>query len=276
MAYVLTVTGRSPLSEAVGDALRSAGTTGIWEVSALEWRAFFPAVLLDLPAALAALSPPVGASWKEEDPVDWAARYQASLRPLAVGRRFTILPSEEIANPWPSRTPIGLVPGAAFGTGEHYTTASCLRVLERLEGIGGGLLDVGCGSGILASAAWMLGFRPVAACDVDPEACRVAGETAILNDTPFRVFVGSAGGTDAAFGTVVANILAETLVDLMPDLAARVAPGGRLLLSGIMVERGEAVLGAAASEGLVPEERRTDGEWWTLVFRSDHRRDTRT
>ncbi len=199
--------------------------------------------------------------------MDWAARYQASLAPLPLGRRFVVLPSPEMENPWPDRTALRLVPGMAFGTGEHYTTASCVRAFEDLPARPRSVLDVGCGSGILAAAALLCGCSPVVACDTDPAACAVARETARANAAPFSVFVGSAGGTRGAFDCVFANLLAETLVELLPVLAARVASGGVLIGSGIAFERGGVVQEVSSAQPLELFDKRTDGAWWTFAWR---------
>lgn len=206
-------------------------------------------------------------SWEEEPEVDWAARYQASLAPVPVGRRFVVLPSPEMANPWPERTPLRLVPGMAFGTGEHYTTASCLRAFEELPAPPVRVLDVGCGSGILAAAAVLSGCSPVVACDTDPIACAVASETARANRAEYSLFVGSADGIRGTFDCVFANILAETLVEILPALVARVAPGGTLIGSGISFEKGELVREAVAAQLLEVLDKRTDGQWWTFTWR---------
>lgn len=262
---VLIVRGSGPLSERVAERLRAAGTAGVWERNPRHWEAYFEAPVPGLEDSVADNEPGVRCAWQERERVDWVARYQAGLKPMALGRSLAVLPTLEGPNPWPVRTAVRLVPGCAFGTGEHYSTASCLRALESWMPAGARVLDVGCGSGILAAAALLLGAQEALACDVDPEAVRVATETAAVNGTPFRVFVGGVESARGVYDVVLANILAETLVDIMPHLFARTAPGGRLILAGILLEKGDAVL-AAAPTGLRPIERRTDGEWWTFVL----------
>ncbi len=199
--------------------------------------------------------------------MDWAARYQATLSPLPAGRRFAVLPSETIENPWIGRIPIRLVPGSAFGTGEHYTTASCLRAWEALPARPQSVLDVGCGSGILAVAASLDGCPLVVACDNDPDACRVASETLALNHARCVLFAGSAGSVRGSFGCVIANILAETLADLFPELCARVQSGGFLIASGISREKGAGLQDLASASLLEVLDKRSDGEWWTFTWR---------
>lgn len=238
----------------------------MWEQTRTRWRAY-PGERFKLPSEFSSQFPEVVTQWEEEDRVDWAARYQATLSPIPVGERFVILPSPSLANPWPSRTPIRLVPGAAFGTGEHFTTASCMRAFEKLSPIPRRVLDAGCGSGILAAVALLSGSKEVVAFDVDPEAVRVSEETAQENNTPYHLFVGGVGDASGIYDCVFANLLAETLIENMESLAKLVAEGGWLLGSGIAYEKGEAVKSVARSQALHLSEMRTDGCWWTFRWR---------
>lgn len=265
-SFVLALRSENPLNETVGDLLRDAGTTGIWEMSDREWRAYFEREPESLVPALLGLDAGISAAWEAAPAVDWAARYQESLRPIPVGRRFAILPSPDLANPWPDRLVLSLVPGMAFGTGDHFTTASCLQMLEEFPRVPRSLFDLGCGTGILAAAAWKLGTRRVLASDIDPEACAVSRETAAVNGTPFEIALGSADVTDERFECVLANILAETLIELFPAVRERVLEGGSLIGSGILLARGGAVLKAASDQGFSLIKRRTDGEWWTFLW----------
>jgi ribosomal protein L11 methyltransferase len=264
--HVLVVKAAGPLGEEVAERLREAGTLGVWEVSPSEWRAYFKTAAATLPGSLESSFPFTSAAWETEQRVDWAARYQSSLRPIAVGRRFVILPAPRLSNPWPRRIPLRLVPGTAFGTGEHYTTASCLRLLESLKPAPLSVLDVGCGSGVLAAAACALGSAEVVACDTDPEACRVARKTRTANRARYRVRLGSAVHVQGRFRLVLANILAETLVEILPHLAAHVAPGGRLAGSGILLSKAPSVEAAAKAMGFKLLEFRSDGSWATLLW----------
>jgi|YelNatPaOPRAMG01_1025707.scaffolds.fasta_scaffold13856_6 ribosomal protein L11 methyltransferase len=264
----LVLRSRDPIPDAVADALRTLGMTALWEVGPTHWRAYFTDAAPDPVEALREHHPDIEYGWQEEPVVDWAGRYQSSLRPLAIGRRFAVLPSLALDNPWPQRITLRLVPGMAFGTGEHYTTASCLRLLEEMPSPPASVLDVGCGSGILAAASCKLGCPRVTACDVDGDALLVAGETAAANGVFYRLVEGSAAQVGGEFELVFANILAETLAAILPDLAARLAPGGLLAGSGIASGRQQEVLAAASPLGLVLIESRTDGEWWTLLWRA--------
>ncbi len=263
---VLLISSLCPVPADVAGILQSLGVTAIWEVTPASWRAYFDEVPEGIDAALAAAGIPAEIAWTVEEDVDWAARYQASLKPLAMGRRFAVLPAPDRTNPWPGRLPLKLFPGMAFGTGEHYTTSSSLAAMEAMTPFPDSVLDVGCGSGILSAAARLLGASRVVGCDVDGDACRVAVRTAELNGTPYHVLHGSASAVRGRFGLVLANILAEILVEIMPDLAARVDAEGVLVCSGVTCEKGDAVRTAAGAFGFRTARRRTDGEWWTFVF----------
>jgi ribosomal protein L11 methyltransferase len=198
---------------------------------------------------------------------DWGEAWKKGLGPLAVGRAF-VRPSWVDAPVPPGMAEIVLDPGMAFGTGNHPTTSLCLGALSALlDGRpGASVLDVGTGSGLLAIAAAKLGAGRVAANDNDPIAVAVARENAERNGTALELSgapVGEIGGT---FDLVVANILANTLVELAPEIAARVAPGGAVLLAGILVPQEDEVRAAYVAAGLRPAEERRDGEWSLLTL----------
>ena len=161
---------------------------------------------------------------------------------------------------------ITLDPGRAFGSGAHASTRLALAALEVTVRAGTDVLDVGCGSGVLSLAAAALGVRRVVAIDVDPEARAVTAENVrragldpivAVEDRPLE----EVGGT---FEVVVANVLAVTLRQLGPALAARVAPGGRLVLAGLLDEQVDGVV--AAVPGLTPIERSGLDGWAGLVL----------
>jgi ribosomal protein L11 methyltransferase len=160
-----------------------------------------------------------------------------------------------------------LEPGLAFGTGDHPTTGLCLEELDRFvqSHPGASVLDVGTGSGILAIAAKKLGAGATVGTDNDPVALRVARENAEVNGVAFDVRAEIPEG--ATFDLVLANILANTLCDLAPGLSRAVAPGGRLLLSGIL-ETQAAEVEAAYAPFLVPRERRVEANWVCAAFDS--------
>jgi ribosomal protein L11 methyltransferase len=158
----------------------------------------------------------------------------------------------------------------AFGTGTHPTTALCLAAISEAVTARPGLsvLDVGTGSGLLAIAARKLGAGRTVAVDVDPVAVRVAGENAARNGVALELSGAPAGEVRGAFDLVVANILANTLVELAPALDARLAPGGTLVLSGILAPQADEVRAAHVARGLrpAPPRERREGEWVALVL----------
>jgi ribosomal protein L11 methyltransferase len=199
---------------------------------------------------------------------DWGESWKEGLSAFAVGRTF-VRPSWIAASPPPGTVEVVLDPGMAFGTGTHPTTALCLDALGERVGARPGLsvLDVGTGSGLLAIAARRLGAGRVVASDVDPEALRVARENAESNGVVLEVTGADVHQIEGPFDLVVANILANTLVELAAGLAAQVAPGGSLLLSGVLRGQEEEVGRPFLEAGLLPEGGRRDGEWSLLSFR---------
>lgn len=201
---------------------------------------------------------------------DWGEAWKRDLEPFAVGR-VHIRPSWSPPAAPPDAVEVVLDPGMAFGTGTHATTALCLAALDALlrERPGAAVLDVGTGSGLLAIAAAKLGASRVVATDSDPVAVRVAAENADRNRVTLDLRVDDAAAVEGAFPLVVANILANTLVELAPALGRRVAPGGLLLLSGILAGQEEEVRAAYRRQGLVaaPERDGREGEWRLLALR---------
>jgi ribosomal protein L11 methyltransferase len=200
---------------------------------------------------------------------DWGEGWKKDFRPLDVGR-VRVRPSW-ITEPAPAgAVEVVLDPGMAFGTGSHPTTSLCLAALSDLLAArpGASVLDVGTGSGILAIAARKLGAGRVAGTDDDPKAVEVARENAEANGVALELAVVPREPVAGTFDLVVANILANTLVALAPELAAKVAPGGVVLLSGILAPQEEEVRRAYVAAGLAPLAGgdRRDGEWSLLAL----------
>ncbi len=179
---------------------------------------------------------------------DWERSWMDNFQPLRFGRRLWIVPSWHAA-PEPQAVNLLLDPGLAFGTGTHPTTALCLEWLDGQALAGCSVLDFGCGSGILAIAALLLGARLAVGTDIDPQALEASRDNAGRNAiAPERFPLYLPGDLPAGeYDVVVANILAGPLVSLAAQLTARVRPGGRLALSGILAEQAEEV-SAAYSE----------------------------
>ncbi|GIK86024.1 MAG: ribosomal protein L11 methyltransferase [Betaproteobacteria bacterium] len=174
---------------------------------------------------------------------DWVRATQAQFGPVHIADDFHIVPSW--SEPPAGGTVVRLDPGLAFGTGSHPTTLLCLQWLHLTLRRGDTLLDYGCGSGILAIAAARLGTSRVVGTDVDPQALAASHENAAANRVRAR-FVAPDDLGPGTFGVVVANILANPLRLLAPAIAARVAAGGRLALSGILEAQADDVIAAYA------------------------------
>lgn len=174
---------------------------------------------------------------------DWVQVTQAQFEPIRISERLWIVPSWHAA-PDPEAVVLVLDPGMAFGTGSHPTTRLCLEWLERWVEAGSSLLDYGCGSGILAIAAVKLGAGKVLGVDIDSQAVA----TSIANAERNRAVVSfqdSGKDVQGQFDIVVANILANPLKVLAPAICSHVRPGGgRLALSGILVEQSEQLIAA--------------------------------
>jgi ribosomal protein L11 methyltransferase len=168
----------------------------------------------------------------------WERAWLAHFRPMRFGRRLWVIPGGQAAELADGDVAVELDPGLAFGTGTHATTALCLDWLDSLDLAGRRVIDVGCGSGILAIAALKLGAAGAVAIDHDPQALLATRENAARNGVADRLTVlGSDAPPPAPADVVVANILAGTLIELAPQIEAMVRPGGLLALSGILAEQ---------------------------------------
>lgn len=177
---------------------------------------------------------------------DWVRLTQSQFDPIPISDRLWIVPTWHEA---PNADAINIVldPGLAFGTGSHPTTRLCLRWLEAHLTGGESLLDYGCGSGILAIVAAKFGAAPVWGVDLDPQAVQSARDNAVANAVEATFYLPDAA-PDTRADVLVANILTNPLKALMPLLAARVKPGGRIALSGILAEQAEDVLAIYAND----------------------------
>ena len=197
---------------------------------------------------------------------DWLGEWKKSWQPVAVGERFIIAPPwAEIADAG-GRIDIRIEPGMAFGTGTHETTRLCLGAMEKYFA-GGSFLDVGTGTGILAIAAAKLFLDArVEAIDTDAQAVEIAAENARLNGVAANIKfrVGSVEETTASADLVCANLTAEVISSILPQLIG--ASCGRLVLSGILDVQLEAVRTRLHDCGVSdPLEIMSDGEWLALI-----------
>lgn len=180
---------------------------------------------------------------------DWERSWMDNFQPMRFGQRLWIVPSWHAA-PEPEAVNLLLDPGLAFGTGTHPTTALCLEWLDGQALQDCDVLDFGCGSGILAIAALLLGARQAVGTDIDVQALEASRDNAGRNgidEARFPLYLPE-DLPAAPADVLVANILAGPLVSLAPQLSTLVKPGGRLALSGILAEQGEEVAAAYAKD----------------------------
>ena len=176
---------------------------------------------------------------------DWVRLNREQFQPIKVADGFWIVPSW-LDNPQPGAATLTLDPGLAFGTGSHPTTMLCLRWLNETvsRGSGQSVLDYGCGSGVLAIAAMLLGAKCADGVDVDPQAIEASEANAKANGVSVGLYLADEFKTDRKpYDLVAANILANPLRALGPLLAAHVAPGGRIALSGVLERQSEEMAG---------------------------------
>ncbi len=207
---------------------------------------------------------------------DWAEAWKAHFPVLRVGRRLVIRPTWRRHRRAPDDVVVAMDPGMAFGTGLHPTTRLCLAAVEALADrgrtedrgslTGARVLDVGCGSGILAIAALRLGAASAVGVDTDPIAIEATIANARRNALRRRIRAreGSLPTGEPPFDVVLANLIAGVLVPLAPALHAELRPGGVLVASGIFVDREAEVRGAFEAAGLVVGDRSAEGEWVAL------------
>ncbi|HYI67047.1 MAG TPA: 50S ribosomal protein L11 methyltransferase [Candidatus Limnocylindrales bacterium] len=200
------------------------------------------------------------------DDTDWTETWKEHYVAQRIGR-VVVVPSWADEQIGTDEVAITLDPGMAFGTGLHPTTRGCLQLLQELKPMPPSVLDVGCGSGILALAALRLGAGRAVGIDTEPLAVTAARENAARNGLAerFEVREGTLpANPDERHGLVLANLVAAVLVDLAPRLAAHLAPGGTLVAGGIIEPRASEVGDALRAARLAVRERRDDGEWVSL------------
>ncbi|WP_339883935.1 50S ribosomal protein L11 methyltransferase [Vreelandella maris] len=243
------------------------GTTPLWEDTILTG-------LYDDLEGVESMLERIEAAWSEQMPGepcptieyelladrDWEREWMDDFTPLQMGQRLWIVPSWHVP-PHADAVNLILDPGLAFGTGTHPTTALCLEWLDELA-VAGHLtqqtvLDVGCGSGILAIAALKLGASHADATDIDPQALQASRDNAERNgiaEPDLTLYYPEQLSDGGGYPVVTANILAGPLVELAPMIAGHVAPGGRIALSGILANQANEVYEAYAAQGIAMEE----------------------
>lgn len=251
------------------------------------------AVVADLRKALEGIGAQVETRALPE--TNWEEAWKQFFHPRRVGEHWVVRPTWEEFDAGPADRVIVLDPGQAFGTGDHPTTRMCLELMEPLDLEGRPVADVGCGSGILAVGACMMGAEPVEAVDIDPIAVEVAKENAARNGVSFLALAGDglsafrgeeaslegvpqdetpleglrtdpARPSDRQYDLILSNIISATLVRIAADIALAVAPGGAWIVSGIIESNWPDVREVAGKVGfLLMDERHEDG-WVAARF----------
>lgn len=276
------VTVSAEASEAVAHLLIEEGAGGVVEEAPATLAAYFPdqgdveARLDRIRRSVAGLSRfgldpgPARVEWRRVAEESWADAWKEHFHPLKVGRRIVVRPTWREYRPAEGEVVIDLDPGMAFGTGSHPTTALCLRALEDRVTPGCVVYDVGTGSGILAIAAVKLGASRVEACDVDPVAVRVAQANAAQNGVGARVRITRGDWTSLPPGEadlVVANIIADVVIELAAGVHRLGRPGALFIASGVIAHRVDDVVGAFREAGFSAIEIEREGEWAAIIAR---------
>jgi len=206
---------------------------------------------------------------------DWMAAWKQHYQPLKIGNKWLVLPAWIPSDPGETRTVVCIDPAMAFGTGTHPTTQLCLLAIEDYLVPNQAVIDLGCGSGILAIAALKAGASFALALDTDPLAVQATQRNAQLNEVQSNLQVAQGSLADILAGDfaleqaplVLANILAPVLVSLFQQgLAQVLQPGGRLVLSGILESQADEVLSAGREAGLGLIQRYQMEDWIALVM----------
>jgi ribosomal protein L11 methyltransferase len=207
----------------------------------------------------------IAVRWVEDD--DWATAWRKYFKPIRFGR-VVVKPSWEDYSPEPDDVVVEIDPGMAFGTGNHPTTALCLQLLQEIVSGGEIVLDVGTGSGILAIAAAKLGASSVTGIDIDPVAVEAARGNVEMNGLHLAIEVAdSPAAYEGTADIVVANIVPNVIIGMADALCSKVAPGGTLVTSGIVVERAGEVRARLESLGMELLNERREGDWVALIHR---------
>ena len=201
---------------------------------------------------------------------DWANNWKKFFKPVEIGKRLAVCPQWETYQNPENRAVLTIDPGMAFGTGTHETTRLCLEVMQDYVRQGQSVLDVGCGSGILAIGALLLGARDAVGVDIDEMAVKTAKENARINgvEQRFSAFQGNlTQKVEGSFDLIFANIVADVVILLLRDIPAFLKPSGRLVLSGIIDQREADVKQAVKEQGLTVVETRYERGWVAMVVK---------
>jgi ribosomal protein L11 methyltransferase len=203
---------------------------------------------------------------------DWAESWKKYFKTIRIGRKLLIKPSWSKTKPLKNQAVVVLDPGLSFGTGQHPTTSYCLTKLVELYKPGASLIDIGCGSGILAISAAKLGYAPVEAFDFDPVAVRIAQANLRRNRVDHKVACARKDLTKIPrevrqkFDVICANLISDLLISEANRLIARLKPSAHLIVAGILSTQFHEVQTAFESKGLHLLDSKVEREWQSGLF----------
>lgn len=210
-------------------------------------------------------------AYRTVDEEDWAESWKEFFWPQEITRRIVVKPTWRDYTPRPDQLVIEIDPGMAFGTGTHPTTALCMAMLETYITPGVSVLDVGTGSGILLIEAAKLGADHLAGVDLDPDAIHIARQNLVRNAVPKQRYTLQSGHllsmVDATYDIVVANILAEVILELLDQVRRVLRPGGIFICSGIIEAFQSGVLKKMAGGGFSILDVQKQGDWVAIAGR---------
>ena len=201
---------------------------------------------------------------------DWNENWKKYFHTIEIGEKLAVVPSWEKYDNKDGRTVLNIDPGAAFGTGTHATTSLCLEMLQSYVDSETEMLDIGCGSGILALSSVLLGAKRAFGVDIDAQSVKTAKENAeinkITNNTQF-VVGDLADKVSGKYGVICANIVADVIIRLLPDVHKFMTDDGVLIISGIIDIRKDDVLSAVRDFGFVLTEERYKDNWCAFALK---------
>lgn len=205
------------------------------------------------------------------DDSDWNENWKKYFHTIEIGERLAVVPSWEKYENRDNRTVLSIDPGAAFGTGTHATTSLCLGILDECVVDGITVLDIGCGSGILAIASVLLGAESALGVDIDAQSVKTAKENAEINNLSDKTefIVGDlADKVTGKYDVVCANIVADVIIKLLPDVGNFMKEDGILIISGIIDIRKDDILKAIEQNGFYIECEAYRDNWCAFVLKS--------
>lgn len=204
------------------------------------------------------------------DDADWNENWKKYFKPIEIGEKLAVVPSWEEYENRENRTILSIDPGAAFGTGTHATTSLCLELLQGFADDDTEMLDIGCGSGILGLASVLLGCKKAFGVDIDAQSVKTARENAEINGISDKATFEVGDLTQVVsgkYGVICANIVADVIIRLLPDVDEFMTEGGVLIVSGIIDIRKDDVLKAVNDNGFKIADQKYKDNWCAFVLK---------